>query len=474
VLANLGSPAAILVLSAEQNGYLEPCGCSDEQIGGLLRRYDLLERIHSQHNWPVALFDLGSLIKDPATARGGFEETKFKFDYAARALALMKYSALALSPLDLKIGVGEALGLLENALGETTKVVVANVKPADVYQRIFRPSLVVSAGPVKVGVTAVIDPDALEKLSDPEKDSFLPSVTRPDDVLQGVLSDLQARSDYQVLMVQGPPELAKRLAGSYPGFDIVLSTSEFDDPLNHEPDLLNGGKTMLVSVGRKGKYVGVFGLYPHESHRLRYQLVTLNRGYDGPATAMKRLIENEFREMLKVAGVVKNYVRHDHAGGAPGATFVGAASCRSCHPATYLFWSKTKHSQAFESLKHDPKPNAIYDAECILCHTTGLEYNTGWRDQEETPHLAGNQCENCHGPGSMHAAEPNNPEFRKLIALTADRADNGRLCIRCHDEENSRKFEFTKYWSQIAHKALDTYTDPKVHRSSAPKVSTGN
>ena len=40
--------------------------------------------------------------------------------------------------------------------------------------------------------------------------------------------------------------------------------------------MLNGGKTMLVNVGQKGKYVGVFGLYPRESERLRYQLVTLD------------------------------------------------------------------------------------------------------------------------------------------------------------------------------------------------------
>ena len=42
---------------------------------------------------------------------------------------------------------------------------------------------------------------------------------------------------------------------------------------------------MLVKVGKKGKYVGVFGLYPRESERLRYQLVTLGTRYDGPATA---------------------------------------------------------------------------------------------------------------------------------------------------------------------------------------------
>jgi hypothetical protein len=482
VLANLGNPAAVLIISGEQDGYLEPCGCTEDQLGGLLRRYELVECIRGEKKWPVALVDLGSVIKNPAIARGGIEQAKFKFDYGVRALALSRYSALALSAEDLKIGVGEALGLLDNALEDTgkenaaagtTKVVVANLQAADVYQRIVKPSVVVAAGPVKLGVTAVIDPEAFEKLKDPEKDSLLPNLTRPDDILPGVLRDLQAKSDFQILMVQGPPELAKRLAGSYPGFDVVVSTSEFDDP-NHEPDVLNGGKTMLVTVGRKGKYVGAIGLYPSEPERLRFQLVTLNKGFDGSATPMRRLIEVEYREMLKAAGVVKNFLRSDYARGAPGATFVGAATCKGCHPNTYMFWSTTKHFRAFESLKNDHKPNTIYDAECVTCHTTGFEYNSGWRSEEETPHLAGNQCENCHGPGSRHAAEPDNPEFRNFLALKAEQADKDRLCIRCHDLDNSRNFEFAKYWPQIMHKGLDTYTDPKVHRGITPRLPNRN
>jgi hypothetical protein len=468
-LANLGNPAAVLIFTGQQDGYMEPCGCTEDQSGGLLRRFDLVERIHAQ-SWPTALFDLGSLIKDPAGARGGFEQTKLKFDYSVKALALLKYNALALSADDLKIGVGEALGCFDNSLGNSTKIVVANVQPDAVYERLFRTSLVATAGPVKVGVTAVIDPESLKKLIDPDKDSFLPRVLPPDDVLPKVLADLSAQSDYQVLLVQGPPEMAKRLAAAHPGFDIVVSTAEFPDPLNHDPDLVNGGKTMLITVGKKGKYAGVFGLYPRESPNLRYQLVTLTKAFDGPATPMKQLIEDEYRSTLKVAKIVENYLRLPYANGASGATFVGAASCKSCHPTTYSFWSTTKHAQAFKALLSDPKPNTAFDAECITCHTTGFEFTSGWKSPTETPYLAGNQCENCHGPGSKHEAEPDNPEYRKLIALSAELADKNRLCLRCHDDENSRNFEFKKYWQQIMHKGLDTYTDPKVHRGIKPKL----
>ena len=51
------------------------------------------------------LIELGTLIKDPAGARGGFEQAKYKFDYALKALNLLNYDAIALSDQDLKVGV---------------------------------------------------------------------------------------------------------------------------------------------------------------------------------------------------------------------------------------------------------------------------------------------------------------------------------------------------------------------------------
>ena len=74
-------------------------------------------------------------------------------------------------------------------------------------------------------------------------------------------------------------------------------------------------------------------------------------------------------------------------------------------------WSTTKHAQAFTALLKDPKPNTIYDAECVTCHTTGFEYTSGYRSQTATPHLKGNQCENCHGPASKHVSDPDNAEY---------------------------------------------------------------
>ena len=119
---------------------------------------------------------------------------------------------------------------------------------------------------------------------------------------------------------------------------------------------------------------------------------------------------------------------------------------------------------------NDPKPNTAFDAECVTCHTTGFEYNSGWKSEKETPYLAGNQCENCHGPASRHVADPDNAEFRKLMHLDAEQAEKNRLCYNCHDEDNSREFEFGKFYGEIVHKGLDEYKDPKVHKGITPKL----
>jgi hypothetical protein len=452
------------------DGYLEPCGCAQGQLGGLIRRLDFVDKLRAQ-NLPVALVDGGSLMKDPTVARGGLEQAKIKFGIALKAYSALKYNAIALSAEDLKVGIGEAFAQFLNNLGDSTHIVVANVQPGPGFESRIVPSKLIKLGPVNVGVTSVTDPETLDKLSDPDKADLLPTIKRPEDVLGKVLAELEPQSQFQVLMVQGSPELAKRLAAAYPGFDVVLATSQFADLLDREPLMLNDGKTMMVQVGKRGKSVGAIGFFPEDSQKTRFHLVDLDSKNDRPDSPMKKIIEDEYRSMLKAAGIVESFPRHDYTGGTPGATYVGAETCRLCHPNTYMKWSTTKHAQAFVSLENDHKPNTMFDAECVTCHTTGFEYTSGWRSAAETPHLKGNQCENCHGPASKHVSDPKIADYREKLKVTAQQADKSQLCSRCHDEDNSPKFEFKTYWGQIVHNGLDDYSDPKVRRGITPKVA---
>ena len=102
-----------------------------------------------------------------------------------------------------------------------------------------------------------------------------------------MLADLEKTSDFQVLLVQGPSALAKQLGEAFPGFDVVVATSDVADPLSHEPEMLGAGKTMLIELGKKGKYLGVVAVHPKEAKPLKFHRVTLNRRFDGAAAPMK-------------------------------------------------------------------------------------------------------------------------------------------------------------------------------------------
>ena len=155
------------------------------------------------------------------------------------------------------------------------------------------------------------------------------------------------------------------------------------------------------------------------------------------------------------------------------APAIPAETCRACHPRTFEKSASTKHARAYEPLVN-PKRNREYDAECISCHTTGFTYPSGWVSAEKTPQLKGNQCENCHGPGSLHNAEPDNLAYRKPMARTAESANKTGFCTNCHNEDNDPHFQFDPYYARIFHKGLDTYDDPKVHQPQPAKVARGD
>ena len=161
-----------------------------------------------------------------------------------------------------------------------------------------------------------------------------------------------------------------------------------------------------------------------------------------------------------------------------GATFVGAAKCGECHKRAYAKWKESKHAHAYESLIKGRKGeeenwiSRIYDPECLACHVTGwhpqevLPYESGFRSAELTAHLVGQQCENCHGPAGGEgnhvaleeawAADRNSVEqsalFEQRRVMHRDvKTAKQRLCIKCHDGDNSPKFNFEEYWKKIQH-----------------------
>jgi hypothetical protein len=145
-----------------------------------------------------------------------------------------------------------------------------------------------------------------------------------------------------------------------------------------------------------------------------------------------------------------------------GATYVGVQTCELCHSGgkiakdKYTPWSLTAHASFF-TRAIDGLESDHYSKNCISCHTLGYDTNTnalnggfddvaltlGWTFPTvltngnwaalpgQLKNLSNIQCENCHGPGSEHAAALGNtnltnwPRIGKTFLAGA--------CAQCHD-----------------------------------------
>ncbi len=462
-LGDWPEPDAILLLTGQMNGYLEPCGCTQGQRGGLGRRLSLVRELRDGPDGerPVAVLDLGSLIKDPVGERGGYDQTQIKFGIALQAFREIGYDAVAISADDLTLGVAETLGQLGNLVGEDVPAFVsANVETTEGlgFDQATVPSQQISLGSRQIGVTAVTDPSQIEALSDPDTEVFL-TLRDPIAALGEVLGALVTKTDLQIVLVQGDEAMAERVAKTYPEVDLIVTRSEYDTP-SSDPTWLNDGRTMLVQVGTKGMYAGLVGLFNEETDDpLRFRRVGLGLQFDNEEP-IKSLIEVDYQDELEAMGVVENYPAvRALSGGRYEAFYVGAENCKSCHPSTFAKWDSSRHAKAARPVFAKGRQ---FDAECITCHTTGFGRETGYRSKERTSHLLNQQCENCHGPGSLHVSEPTNPDYLAAIALTEQRANQGGLCIMCHDQDNSPHFDFDTYYAKIRHVGMDRYDRPSV------------
>ena len=170
-----------------------------------------------------------------------------------------------------------------------------------------------------------------------------------------------------------------------------------------------------------------------------------------------------------------------------GATYVGVATCASCHGTSpqvglsdyYTPWSRTLHAtMAQRGVDGFLAPD--YNESCFACHTLGynkapLAVNGGFDDVAKTlgwkfptvlevgnyaamptnlQNLANIQCENCHGPGSQHpGAESANLDVA--------------VCATCHQDGDFHNRP--KQWSLGPHGSPDGYLSVSI--GEAPNAS---
>jgi hypothetical protein len=457
-------------LTGEQRGFLEPCGCSENQSGGFSRRADFFEQIRNKQ-WEYLPLDLGETLKRSRV------QDQVKFSKLLEGMGEMKYGALGLGRAEIRIGADQLLANHQPDAPGGIPFVSANVvlfeSPELGTPLAFK---LIERNGVRIGVTSVIGKGYREELQPVGGGHADYKIEDPEPALRKVVEKLkEEKADLLVLLSQSPEKESEELAKSFPEFNIVLTAGGVEDG-EIQPRKI--GKSWLVVAGAKGKHLAGIGYYKSKPDQMKYELVELDNQRFGETGSMRELMR-AYQEQLLSRNIAVDVSTISHSS---DAEFVGAQKCGECHTKAYMKWKLGEmeivgHARAFRSIQEgrvgqkEEWISRIHDPECLACHVTGwspqdlLRYESGFVSEKETPHLLGQQCENCHGPGSKHVKLET--DWKKTLKMTdaiqASRKqmhlDKGvakdKTCYQCHDPDNSPKFDFDKYWKKIEHLGRD-------------------
>lgn len=134
-----------------------------------------------------------------------------------------------------------------------------------------------------------------------------------------------------------------------------------------------------------------------------------------------------------------------------GFAETGADFCASCHELEYEEWRTSKHAQAFSGAFHDYWVENGSSQECLACHTTGYDNQSGKYASE------GVSCESCHG-----AFNPDHPDKAKMF-LPVD----AETCKQCHQNTYHE-------WKLSAHgqKNIRCFDCHQVHKQGLRQPTT--
>ncbi len=399
VLSELKSsepPSVVILYTGGTKSHLEPCGCYQEQSGGLPRRAYIVEQIR-KGGFPTLLVDTGNIFD-------GKEDIDTKrCQVNLKAMSAMGYDAVALSQTDLSYG--DAYLSQQRAIA--TFPFLAST------QNDFTQSFVV-------------------------KSTGQHTIAFVRDVAQE-----QAASQADVVVALGNVKASKHI-------DVVIQPDEFEITKSK-----NG--TLYVGSKPEGKTLGLLALWIDSDGELtrHYATQLALTGDVKESESVRQLLTDFYREVSQSSDITplfaEQHLERDKQNG-----YASATACQKCHEQEYLQWSATRHAFAFETLL---KKERYFDSGCVSCHTTGFGYSTGFQIGDHDSTLKGVQCETCHGPGKQHAGNPkksnirsgadtslcldchdtkHSPGFADVVALHTKDVDHTREPMNLEELLNSR------------------------------------
>ena len=488
---------ADVFFTTEVVGYIEPCGCTSDPLGGIQR----LATVVSQSSYPKMLVDAGNLL---LPLEGLDEFTKPQHIEKARLLA-RAYRKMGVAALNVAEGdLQEGSQLLHSIQKEgAVPWVSANIRPTgsggpDIARLRLR-----TVGDIVFGVTGVAVPEIVGSVS--SEVVVLELAAALETEVRGLK---EAGAEVIIVLAHLPMLDVETLVKAIPDIDVIIRAP--GSPIEQEPQMaLQIGKTVIAEAGQQGQYVGRARFFLDEKvqgaielddaqEKLKLRKQNLSR----KISAYKKQIEKWGSDASKKDAIVarskmlekfeaqltrlmaqkhimptKPHVRIDilpiknevvpsedmkllltayyqnlrkmnHERGDTEACemsdetkpkFVGSATCGSCHPEAFAFWRQTSHGHAWYTLEHQEKH---YDLTCVGCHSVGFRSPGGFCRLKDVGELKDVGCENCHGAGSLHV--------QSLKPADIQRTVTEQTCTgTCHVPEHSDQFEYVSYFHKI-------------------------
>jgi hypothetical protein len=421
------SHSLTFLFTCDVRGRLVPCGCFTGQLGGLTRIATMVGKGSTPGSLKV---DIGDAIEGTAD----YEVLEYR--YLQQAFAQMGYAALNVGHREAALPAAQ---LRELKTQSPVPMLSANLLDRSTGQPLFATHRIVQQGPWRLALVGVLDPRSGDELGDGL------AIEKMETSLATLLPVLKSQVDFIVLLAFTDEPGLTALARQFYEVDVILG-GKVAQP---SPQLLRENRSLLLATTNQSRALGALEVKLESGAKMvavKGDIALVNDQI--PEDPGIRSLATAYRDEMRSAKLTLDDPANLQGDMVPGvkasATYVGTATCSSCHPSATKVWSGTGHAQAFSTLV---QAEADADPNCIGCHTVGFGTPSGYRREFKAAKLVDVGCESCHGPGSQHLAERSAGSdvlfhFRKL-----GRGD----CQKCHHGEFSRPFDYDQFWPLVQH-----------------------
>ena len=405
--------AISFLISADTAGWIEPCGCTTKQSGGLPRRGSMVKAMREKQ--PTVVLDCGG------AAAGVSDYHRLKLESIMAGEAAMDLVAHNIGGSEAAFGSTILQQIVDEQIVPVFSTNVCDQDGKPIGEKVKW----VSAGGNRIVVLGVMDP----RFSSDQM-----QVLPPQQAILDAMEGLKEEPDGIVVLAYLPRQALMDLAKALPEVDVIVG-----GPTGQTVSPTRVGAVLVTSATNKGKFLVQLDYDPQRAERFDATVVELDESWSDDEeqivnlkTYHERLADKDFESPS--TGVKKSVAALMDS----KDQFVGNAKCQTCHVADCQHYTTTKHSVAWATLVNK---DSQVDPYCQQCHTTGYGSELGFVSIKKSPDLFNVGCESCHGPSSRHCEKTS-------IKTVYDARDQ---CLQCHDRENSPLFNYELYWPKILH-----------------------